>query len=128
MTVKLVLFSDRGWSSSAGKWGHCGYLRPRLSTPGQPARPKSLKGKRPRHQLAQERPVDPLPGYPKGIRPRNAQPILYRGARVSGSLDALFSSSAYFPNRQLLQAKLPTDSPLYKHEFTPELTPSPLTK
>ena len=29
------------------------------STSGQLARPKSLKGKRPRHQLAQERPADP---------------------------------------------------------------------
>ena len=133
MTVNLILFSDRGWSSSpAGKWGHCRHLRPRPSTRGQPTLPKSLKGKRPRYRLAQES-LAYRPGTPRGLgldtsRPRNAEPILRPGARVSHSPDALFSSSAYFPDRQLSQAKLPTGSPLYKREFTHELTPSPPTK
>ena len=128
MTVNLVLFSDRGWSSSlAGKRGHCGYLGPKPSTPSQPAQPKSPKGKRPRSQLAQERPGIQGLG-PDTSRPRNARPILLLDARVSHILEAFFNSSAYFPDRQLYQTKLSTGSPYYKREFIHELTPSPLTK
>ena len=134
MTVNLILFHNRGWSSSpARNCGHCGYLGPRPSTPGQPARPKSLKRKRPRHQSTQKPGLTLRWGTPRGLgpdisRPRNAWPTLRPGALGSHSPDALFSSSAYFFDRKLSQAKLQTGSTLYKRKFTHELTPSPPTK
>ena len=49
----------------------CGYHGPKLGFPIQPAQPKSPKGARPKSQSAQERPINPPPGYPKGGKPKS---------------------------------------------------------
>ena len=114
---------------------YCGYLEPRPSTPSQSAQPnlRAPKGKGPEaNRLRNARSTLRL-GTLRGLgpdtnRPRNARPILRPGARVSHIPNAFSNLSAYFPDRQLYQTKLPTSSPHYKREFTHELTLSPLTE
>ena len=95
--------------------------------------PRALKGKSPEARRPENAQSTLRQGNPRGLGPdsnwtRNARLILRPGARESLRPDTMFSLSAYFPDPQLLPAKLPTGSPLYKHEFIHELTPSPLTK
>ena len=95
--------------------------------------PRALKGKSSEARRPRNARSTLCQGNPRGLGPdasqtRNAQLILRPGARESLRPDAMFSLSAYFPNPQLHPEKLPAGSPLYKHEFIHELTPSPLTK
>ena len=110
-----------------------GTLGPGLTSLVSRPDPRTLKGKGPDTSWPRNARTTLRPGTPRGLgpdtnQPKNPRPILHQGVRVSHSSDALFSSSTYFPDRQLYQAKLPIDSPLYKREFIHEMTPSPLTK
>ena len=110
-----------------------GTLGPGLAPLASRPNPRVLKGKGPDTSCPKNARPTLRSGIPRGLgpdtsRPRNAQPILRPNARVSHSPSALFNSSIYFPDRRLSQAKLPTSSPLYRREFTLELTPLPPTK
>ena len=53
---------------------NCGYHWPGLSSSSQPAQPKSPDGTRPKSQPAQERPINPPPGYPSPGCPNKTRP------------------------------------------------------